>query len=98
LANPECGSVDGPFFNVSYDIWGKSDDDADGRGSCPSIFPFEVVLPETFKERGVRRALPPSYEIEYPFATDIRAKCSYLLRVVVQRKGSKLAIWKLPKK
>ena len=62
------------------------------------MFPFEIVLPETFTEREQSRALPPSYEIGYPYAPDIRAKCSYLLRVVVQRRGSKLAVWKHPKK
>jgi len=98
LASPECASTDGTFFSVSYDIWRRSDDDADGRGPCPSMFPFEIVLPEVFTDRGVRRALPPTYEIEYPYAADIRANCSYLLRVVLQRRGSKLAIWKHPKK
>jgi hypothetical protein len=97
LASPECPSVDWTFINVSYDIWRRSDD-AEGPGPCPSTFPFEIALPETFTELGLSRALPPSYEIEYPQAVDIRAKCSYILRVVVQRRGSKLAIWKTLKK
>lgn len=98
MASPECARVNGPFFSVEYDIWRRSDDDADGRGQCPSMFPFEIVLHEVFTDKGVRRTLPPSYEIEYPYTADIRASCSYLLRVVLQRRGSKLAIWKLPKK
>ena len=97
LASPECASTDGTFFSAEYDIWKRSDEDADGAGPCPSMLPFEVVLPETFTDRGVRRALPPSYEID-PYVADIRVKFSYSIRVVVQRKGSKLAIWKLPKK
>jgi hypothetical protein len=87
-----------PFFSASYDLWKRSEDDPGGRGPCPSMFPFDIVLPETFTDKVGTRALPPTHDVVYPHAADIRAKCCYLLRVVVRRKGTKLPIWKLPKK
>jgi hypothetical protein len=98
LASPEGASSETPFFSASYDLWKWSKDDADGYGQCPSIVPFEIVLPETFMDKVGRRALPPTHDIVYPNASDIRAKCYYLLRFVVRRKGTKLPIWKLAKK
>jgi hypothetical protein len=98
LATPEGARIDGSFFSASYDIWTRSEDDVDGRGQCPGLFPLDVVLPETFKDKGASRPLPPSHDILYSNAADICAKCSYVLRVVVERRGSKLGIWKLPKK
>jgi hypothetical protein len=63
------------------------------------MFPFRVELPEGFADNGTIRALPPTYDNPLSGATtDIRAQCHYSLSVVVERKGSKLALWKLPKK
>jgi hypothetical protein len=62
------------------------------------MFPFDIVLPETFADKVATRALPPTHDTVYPYAADIRAKCYYLLKVVVRRKGTKLPIWKLSKK
>jgi hypothetical protein len=62
------------------------------------MFPFEAVLPEGFWDNGQRRALPPTYDNPCSEARDIQAQFNYLLWVVVERKGSKLALWKLPKK
>jgi hypothetical protein len=62
------------------------------------MFPFETVLPEVFSDNGQRRALPPTYDNPSSEARDMRAQCNYFLWVVVERKGSKLALWKLPKK
>jgi hypothetical protein len=63
------------------------------------MFPFKTVLPEGFTDNGQTRALPPTYDNPLSGATtDIRAKCQYLLSVVVERRGSKFALWKLPKK
>ena len=98
MASPEGASSETQFFSDSYDLWKPSEDDADGRGPCPSMFPFEIVLPEMFTDRGGTRPLPPTHDIVYPNASDIRAKCYYLLRVVVRRKGTKVPIWKLSKK
>jgi hypothetical protein len=93
LATPEDASAGTPFFHVSYDVW-KSD----GSGICPSMFPFELVLPEVFLDDGHIRPLPPTYDMTHSDAMDIGAQCSYLIRVIVQRKACKLALWKPPKK
>ncbi|KAI0248603.1 hypothetical protein BJV78DRAFT_1131125 [Lactifluus subvellereus] len=94
LASLEGGSADYSFFHVSHDVW-KSNG---GGGTCPSMFPFEFVLPDVFMDNGHLRPLPPTYDIAHTDSTDIRAQCSYLIKVIVQRKGSKLALWKPPKK
>lgn len=63
------------------------------------MFPFKIVMPEGFTDNGQPRALPPTYDNPLSGATtDIRAHCQYFLSVVVERKGSKFALWKLPKK
>ncbi|KAI9508746.1 hypothetical protein F5148DRAFT_842205 [Russula earlei] len=107
LASPEGSSADSMFFGVGHDLWStrrsrrSADDDADDSSaeSCPSMFPFEIVLPDTFTDNGGRRSyLPPSFDVPYSDAADIRAQCNYLLRVVVERKGHKLSLWKLHKK
>jgi hypothetical protein len=62
------------------------------------MFQFETVLPEVFTENGQRRALPPTYDNPPSDATDIRAQCSYLPRVIIERKGKKLHFENSPKK
>jgi hypothetical protein len=96
LATPEGAVADPTFFTMTHDVWRRTDED--GSGPCPSMFPFETVLPDVFSDNGHRRPLPPTYDNPTSAATDIGAQCRYLLRVIVERKGSKLAIWKLPKK
>jgi len=66
-------------------------------GVCPSIFPFEFVLPEAFIENGQRRALPPTYDLRSDLSS-IRAQCNYNMKVIVKRKGGKLGLWKPQKK
>jgi hypothetical protein len=92
LASPESGSTRGQFFHVAYSVW-KSD----GSETCPSMFPFEFVLPEVFTDNGHTRPLPPTYDIPHSEDADIRAQCGYLIRVIVERRASKLALWKPPK-
>ncbi|KAF8500873.1 hypothetical protein F5888DRAFT_1677101 [Russula emetica] len=97
LGSPEGQAANPTFFSVSYDVWRRSD--KDGRSLCPSMFPFKTVMPEGFTDNGTTRALPPTYNNPLSgVTTDIRAKCQYHLSVVVERRGSKLAIWKLPKR
>lgn len=96
MASPEGAGANPTFFCVSYDVWRRSEED--GSAPCPSMFPFETVLPEVFSDNGQRRALPPTYDNPSSEARDMRAQCNYFLWVVVERKGSKLALWKLPKK
>lgn len=99
LASPETGSADWTFFSVSYVVWRKTTDDDDGGGgTCPGMLPFEIVLPEVFMDKGQRRMLPPTFDIPYSDVVDIRTQCKYLLQVVVERKASKLALWKFPKR
>ena len=62
------------------------------------MLPFEIVLPEVFMDKGQRRMLPPTFDIPYSDVVDIRTQCKYLLQVVVERKASKLALWKFPKR
>jgi hypothetical protein len=97
LASPEGQSADPTFFSVSYDVWRRSDED--GCSLCPSMLPFKTVLPEGFTDNGQTRALPPTYNNPFSGATkDIRAQCHYFLSVVVERRGTKLALWKPPKR
>ena len=93
LASLEGGSADHSFFHAYYDVWRSS-----GGGMCPSMFPFEFVLSDMFTDNGRLRPLPPTYDIVYTDAMDIRVQCSYLIKVIVERRGSKLALWKFPKK
>ena len=98
LASPGGQAADPTFFSVSYDVWERSDED-DGCSLCPSMFAFKVVLPEVFTDNGQPRALPPTYNNPLSGATtDVRAQCQYSLSVHVDRRGSKLALWKHPKK
>ncbi|KAH9065307.1 hypothetical protein EDB87DRAFT_1672662 [Lactarius vividus] len=83
LADPHGASVDTPFVNMLYPVWG-----IDGSGVCPSIFPFEFVLPEVFADNGVRRALPPTYNLRSDLS-GIRVQCNYVMKVIVKRKGGK---------
>jgi len=61
------------------------------------MFPFETVLPEVFTDNGLRRALPPTYDNPPSDTTDIRAQCSYLPWVIVERKGNILHFENSPK-
>ncbi|KAH9969730.1 hypothetical protein BC827DRAFT_1257562 [Russula dissimulans] len=98
LASPEGASTDVTFFGISDELWTRPPDDVDSD-TCPSMFGFEIVLPEMFTDERQRRSfLPPSFDVPYSDAADIRAQCSYQLRVVVERKGSRLSLWKLSKK
>lgn len=92
LADPHGASVDSSFVSMFYPV-GR----IDGNGVCPSMFPFEFVLPEVFIDNVQRRALPPTYNLHSDFS-GTSAQCNYLLRVIVKRKGGKLALWKPPKK
>ncbi|KAI9465384.1 hypothetical protein BJY52DRAFT_1243651 [Lactarius psammicola] len=92
LADPHGSSVDTTFVNMFYPVGG-----IDGSGVCPSIFPFEFVLPEAFTDNGQRRALPPTYNLRSDLS-GVRAQCNYVMKVIVKRKGGKLALWKPQKK
>ncbi len=70
---------------------------ADISGVCPSILPFEFVLPEVCVDNGHMRALPPTYNFRSDLS-GIRAQCNYVMRVTVKRKGGKLGLWKSKKK
>lgn len=98
MATRDGASAQPTFFCASYDVWRRPVVGAESCGPCPSMFPFELVLRDLFVDNGERRALPPSYDVPYSDDADIRAQCTYLLRIVVERKGSKLGLWKLPKK
>jgi hypothetical protein len=89
LSSPKGAVAEPTFFSVSYDVWRRTEEG--GSGPLPSMFPFETVLPEVFADNRQRCALPPTYNIPASDATDIRAH--YLLWVVVEHKGSKLALW-----
>ncbi|KAH9042012.1 hypothetical protein EDB85DRAFT_1857378 [Lactarius pseudohatsudake] len=92
LADPHGASTDTPFVNMLYPVVG-----IDGSRVCPSIFPFEFVLPEVFVDNGITRALPPTYNLRSDLS-GIRAQCDYVMKVVVKRKGGKLALWTPQKK
>lgn len=97
LATPGGQAADPTIFSVSFDVWRRSDED--GYPLCPSMFPFKTVMPECFADNGNTRALPPTYNNPLSGATtDIQAQCQYSLSVVVERRGSKLGLWKRPKK
>ena len=69
----------------------------DGSGVCPTMFPFEFVLPEAFIDNGQRRTLPPTYNLSSDLS-GVRARCNYVMKVIVKRKGGKLGLWKPKKK
>ncbi|KAI0304315.1 hypothetical protein B0F90DRAFT_1809172 [Multifurca ochricompacta] len=93
LADSEGARVMLTFLNISYDIWRN-----DGSGTCPTMFPFEFAMPEVFTDNGQRRPLPPTYSVPSSDASGIRAQCYYSLSVIVERRGSKLGLWKPHKK
>ncbi|KAF8271979.1 hypothetical protein EI94DRAFT_1770120 [Lactarius quietus] len=92
LADPHGASVNTSFVNMLYPV-GR----VDPNGVCPSMFPFEFVLPEVFTDNGQRRALPPTYNLRSELS-GIHAQCNYVLKVIVKRKARKLGLWKLNKK
>jgi hypothetical protein len=92
LADPYGARVDTSFVNMFHPV-GR----IDCSGVCPSMFPFEFVLPEAFVDNGQRRALPPTYNHRSD-STGIRAHCNYIMTVIVKRKGGKLGLWKPQKK
>ena len=96
MAKSDGAVADLTFFSMLQDVWRRTD--AGGRGTCPSTLPFETMLPNVFVDNGERRALPPTYNHPLSEADDVRAQCRYFLWVVVERKGSKFALWKHPKK
>jgi len=99
LASPEGASVDVTFFVISDELWRRPPGDVVDSDGCPCMFGFEIVLPEMFTDERQRRSfLPPSFDVPYSDTADIRARCSYQLRVVAERKGSRLSLWKLSKK
>ena len=91
LADPHGASVNTSFVNMLYPV-GR----VDSSGVCPTMFPFEFVLPEVIIDNGQRRALPPTYNLRSEISS-LRAQCNYVMKVIVTRKGGKLSLWK-PKK
>lgn len=92
LADPHGASVNTSFVNMLYPVWR-----ADSSGACPTMFPFEFVLPELITDNGQRRALPPTYNLRSELS-GLRAQCNYVIKVIVTRKGCKLGLWKPKKK
>lgn len=92
LADPHGARVDTSFVNMLHPIWRKNH-----SGVCPSMFPFEFVLPEVFIDNELRRALPPTYNLRSELS-GISVRCNYVMKVVVKRKGCKLGLWKPTKK
>jgi len=92
LADSHGAGVDTSFVNMLYPIWKP-----DRSSVCPSMFPFEFVLPEVFNDDRQRRALPPTYNLRSDWS-GIRAQCNYVMKVIVKRKSCKLGLWKPTKK
>ncbi|KAI0270001.1 hypothetical protein BC834DRAFT_864446 [Gloeopeniophorella convolvens] len=89
MAHSDGASIDFTFLSASSVAW-----KADSNTACPTMFPFEMVLPESFMDNGSRRALPPSYSTAHAGMSDIFVQCSYSMTVCVARKGGKLTPWK----
>ena len=92
LVDPHGASANTSLINMIYPV-GR----VDSSGVCPTMFPFEFVLPELIHDNGQTRALPPTYNLRSDLS-GLRAQCNYVMKVIVTRKGCKLGLWKPKKK
>ncbi|VDB95739.1 unnamed protein product [Peniophora sp. CBMAI 1063] len=93
LTVAELTESEAPFLSVSQTLW-----KADGTSTCPSVLPFELLLPETFQDRVDERTrpLPPSYD---PHSDGINMKslsARVEYRIVIRVTKAKLGkmLWK----
>ncbi|KAH6913807.1 hypothetical protein BKA70DRAFT_1369248 [Coprinopsis sp. MPI-PUGE-AT-0042] len=90
LMATDCGSTTSVLVSDCRTLWTK-----DGNKKCPSILPFSLRFPQTFKdEKGKGWKLPPSFDSEFNGGPAMRAKCMYALTISVTRmKRYALASW-----
>ncbi|KAA1469682.1 hypothetical protein DENSPDRAFT_835337 [Dentipellis sp. KUC8613] len=78
------------FLSTTSTVW-KADEGS--SSACPSMFPFEVMLPVGCQDVDRVRPLPPTFNSAYPGVPDIFINCNYTLTVRVV-KARNLKLWK----
>lgn len=79
------------LFSDTYTLWKK-----EGASVCPSILPFSIPFPLTYKEKGVSVSVPPTYAAEYcDAAPGLSASNSYTFSVDITK--PRLGSWKAHK-
>lgn len=92
LSISDTGSNTVKVVSEKHIIWNKRDDNTGSR--CPTILPFAISFPSTYKDCGERmRKLPPTYQVVcFGFPSTLCATCSYTLIITVTRVPI-LAFW-----
>ncbi|KAH7909826.1 hypothetical protein BJ138DRAFT_1114654 [Hygrophoropsis aurantiaca] len=83
VAGTSCATT---LFKETYKLW---QGDLCGEDLPPSVIPFSLSFPSTFKDGDHIRALPPSYETESGSAL-----CSYTLTVILSKQRRMLTLLK----
>lgn len=83
----EGGSTVHRLFSIKSDLWKKGD-----TATCPSILPFAISFPSTYKYGKEDRVVPPTFSATYPGVPGLVAKNVYTL--VVRITKPRLGSWK----
>ncbi|GAW04227.1 hypothetical protein LENED_006003 [Lentinula edodes] len=86
----DSGSATIPVVSESAVLWSR---DSAHKDLCPSVLPFSIAFPTTFKHGDRVRSIPPSFSEAYYQLPAISAQCSYILKVTIHN-SSKMAFWK----
>ncbi|KAJ3915314.1 hypothetical protein F5877DRAFT_81960 [Lentinula edodes] len=86
----DSGSATIPVVSESAVLWSR---DSAHKDLCPSVLPFSIAFPTTFKHGDRVRSIPPSFSEAYYQLPAISAQCSYILKVTIHN-SSKMTFWK----
>ncbi|KAJ7287785.1 hypothetical protein C8J57DRAFT_1284906 [Mycena rebaudengoi] len=90
LSSSDCGSIRIKIVNEQRTLWAHS-----GSKRCPSLLPFSVAFPMSYKYEGRTWRMPPSYEVVCLGSPLLVAKCTYSLSITMTKtRNTRLAFWK----
>ncbi|KAJ3748901.1 hypothetical protein DFH05DRAFT_1390681 [Lentinula detonsa] len=87
----DSGSATIPVVSEAIVLW--SQDPAHGA-LCPSILPFSITFPTTFKHGDRIRPIPPSFSEAFFQLPTISVRCWYIMKVSIHHGRSKMLFWK----
>ena len=76
------------LFSNTYNLWKRGDT----RGPCPTILPFSLPFPLTYKEKGTAVPVPPTFSVVYPGVPGLTGTNAYQLSIHITK--PRLGSWK----
>ncbi|CAK5283986.1 unnamed protein product [Mycena citricolor] len=88
----DAGASETAIFKHEATLWDAAELTTQ-QSSCPDALDFSFTFPSTFHDGKETSPLPPSYSTAFFGMSDLNARCTYQLRIVIARRAKTLKLF-----